>query len=240
MTLTPQEIADGFDAPIGDGQFLYRTTLCGECHLVEASTGFARVKIPYDYAFTCNSRQRRDAERIVAALTTPPPEPNTSAEPVGPVTVAQADREMAAKWSKLQSRHAQAANMLRGSCDTAPLVQLFARHRLQTEVALTDHATATRLLAEKDARIAELETERDAALRECSKWATEAGFAMGKLETSELAGVVDGWRARATAAEAEVERLREALNGIVHGDVSGLDDAQHIALRALAGGKVDE
>ncbi len=72
------------------------------------------------------------------------------------------------------------------------------------KAALTDHATATR-------QIAELKAERDAALRECSKWATEAGFAKGKLETSELAGVVDDWRDRALAAEADAARVREVL-----------------------------
>jgi nitrogenase molybdenum-iron protein alpha/beta subunit len=46
------------------------------------------------------------------------------------VEVTPEDREAAARWAKMQSRHMQAANILRGSCDTAPLVQAFARHRL--------------------------------------------------------------------------------------------------------------
>jgi hypothetical protein len=45
------------------------------------------------------------------------------------VEITQADREAAARWAKMQSRHQQAANMRRGSCDTAPLVQAFAHHR---------------------------------------------------------------------------------------------------------------
>lgn len=53
--------------------------------------------------------------------------------------------------------------------------------------------------------------ERDAALRECSKWAREAGLAKGKLEASELAGVVDDWQARALSAEERVRVLSEAL-----------------------------
>jgi len=44
------------------------------------------------------------------------------------LTPTEADREMAAKWAKSNSRHAQAANILRGSCDSAPLVQFFAQH----------------------------------------------------------------------------------------------------------------
>lgn len=43
----------------------------------------------------------------------------------------EADRKAAAKWAKSNSRHAQAANILRGSCDSAPLVQAFARHAQQ-------------------------------------------------------------------------------------------------------------
>ena len=49
-------------------------------------------------------------------------EPQVSGE-----SVTQEDREAAAAWAKLQGRSHQAANMRRGSCDTAPLVQAFAR-----------------------------------------------------------------------------------------------------------------
>lgn len=43
---------------------------------------------------------------------------------IAPVT--QEAREAAAAWAKLNSRSQQAANILRGSCDTAPIVQAFA------------------------------------------------------------------------------------------------------------------
>lgn len=59
------------DEPLGDGQLLYRTDWTGERHIVEAGTGFVRVKLPYDYAHTSNAQQRRDAERIASAFTTP-------------------------------------------------------------------------------------------------------------------------------------------------------------------------
>jgi hypothetical protein len=36
-------------------------------------------------------------------------------------------REAAAKWAKTNSRYAQAANILRGSYDMAPIVQAFAK-----------------------------------------------------------------------------------------------------------------
>jgi hypothetical protein len=59
--------------------------------------------------------------------------------------IEQADREAAAKWAKSNSRHQQAANIKRGSCDTAPLVQAFAAH------AAPLRATIARLTAELEA-----------------------------------------------------------------------------------------
>src|SRR3546814_537257 len=43
-------------------------------------------------------------------------------------TPTQMARESAARWAKLNGRHQQAANIRRGSCDDAPIVQAFARH----------------------------------------------------------------------------------------------------------------
>lgn len=56
------------------------------------------------------------------------------------VEVTQEDREAAAKWAKMQGRPQQAANMRRGSCDSAPLVQAFARHRIAAENAKLEEA----------------------------------------------------------------------------------------------------
>jgi len=56
------------------------------------------------------------------------------------VEVRQEDREAAAKWAKMQGRPQQAANMRRGSCDSAPLVQAFARHRIAAENAALERA----------------------------------------------------------------------------------------------------
>jgi hypothetical protein len=55
------------DEPMADG-FLYRTTFTGERHIVHADTGFVLVKLPYDYRFTDNATQRRNADAILAAL----------------------------------------------------------------------------------------------------------------------------------------------------------------------------
>jgi hypothetical protein len=54
------------------------------------------------------------------------------------IEVSQRARGAAADWAKMQSRHAQAANMRRGSCDTAPLVQLFARFERDILATHTD------------------------------------------------------------------------------------------------------
>lgn len=60
------------------------------------------------------------------------------------------------------------------------------------------------LLAENAA----LRANEKAALKECSEWARKAGEAIGKLETSEAAGIVEGWQKRATEAE---RKLAEAV-----------------------------
>lgn len=52
--------------------------------------------------------------------------------------------------------------------------------------------------------LAEVKAERDAALRECTTWAREAGLAKGKLDASEMAGVVEGWKVRAERAESSL------------------------------------
>lgn len=63
-------------------------------------------------------------------------------------------------------------------------------------------------------RLAQTEAERDAALREFTRLATEAGEAQGRLEMSEAAGIVDGWREKCEGMEralAEADRkLRTA------------------------------
>ena len=64
--------------------------------------------------------------------------------------------------------------------------------------------------AEAAARITELEGDLKAALREVSKYAREAGEAKGRLEMSEAAGIVEGWRERAERAEARCRALESA------------------------------
>lgn len=51
--------------------------------------------------------------------------------------------------------------------------------------------------------IARLADERDQAINALSKAAEARGRAEGKLEASELPGIVDGWKARAERVEAE-------------------------------------
>lgn len=65
--------------------------------------------------------------------------------------------------------------------------------------------------SEAAARIAELEGDLKTAFREISKLAREAGEAKGRLEMSEAAGIVDGWRERAERAEAQCRVLEGAL-----------------------------
>ncbi len=64
--------------------------------------------------------------------------------------------------------------------------------------------------SEAAARITELEGDLKAAFREISKLAREAGEAKGRLEMSEAAGIVEGWRERAERAEARCRALESA------------------------------
>lgn len=64
--------------------------------------------------------------------------------------------------------------------------------------------------SEAAARITELEGDLKTAFREISKLAREAGEAKGRLEMSEAAGIVDGWRERAERAEARCRALESA------------------------------
>jgi hypothetical protein len=81
--------------------------------------------------------------------------------------------------------------------------------KLPTGIKAIREAAAT--LTEQANKIERLEGERDQAMRECLKWAQEAGEAKGRLEMSEAAGIVDGWRERAEAAETERDALKLEL-----------------------------
>lgn len=85
------------------------------------------------------------------------------------------------------------------------VIRYLDRHLRDTEVRLSD----------LEAEVASLQAERDAALREMSKYAREAGEAIGKLEISEIAGVVEGWKDRALKAETEVASLRGAASALM-------------------------
>lgn len=60
------------------------------------------------------------------------------------------------------------------------------------------------------------ENERlNEALRKCvmaaADWARQAGEAKGKLEGSEMPGIVDGWKAENQELRSEIARLREII-----------------------------
>ena len=56
--------------------------------------------------------------------------------------------------------------------------------------------------------LAEKEREIRRAIREVVKWSQVAGEAEGRLEMSKAAGIVEGWKARALAAEAALAAER--------------------------------
>lgn len=57
------------------------------------------------------------------------------------------------------------------------------------------------------ARIAELEAFQQQAIKQVCELAREAGEAKGKLEASELPGIVDGWREKCERLERRVAEL---------------------------------
>ena len=70
---------------------------------------------------------------------------------------------------------------------------------------------ASTLTAQAAALVA-AEKERDAAILAASEHARARGEAEGALHVSELAGVVDGWKARAEAAEKRIAELEAGLD----------------------------
>ena len=59
------------------------------------------------------------------------------------------------------------------------------------------------------ARIAELEAFQQQAIKQVCELAREAGEAKGKLEASELPGIVDGWREKCERLERRVAELEK-------------------------------
>jgi len=59
------------------------------------------------------------------------------------------------------------------------------------------------------ARIAELEAFKQQAIKQVCELAREAGEAKGKLEASELPGIVDGWREKCERLERRVAELEK-------------------------------
>lgn len=59
------------------------------------------------------------------------------------------------------------------------------------------------------ARITELEAFQQQAIEQVCKLAREAGEAKGKLEASELPGIVDGWREKCERLERRVAELEK-------------------------------
>lgn len=64
-------------------------------------------------------------------------------------------------------------------------------------------------VVELRAKIAELEAFQQQAITQVCKLAREAGEAKGKLEASELPGIVDGWREKCERLERRVAELEK-------------------------------
>lgn len=134
------------------------------------------------------------------------------------IEVTQADRELLIELISFDSETIDA--ILAGNAFTWEVEQI-ARHRIAaleeaaTELERQDGhgewseaATAIRALR---ARIAELEAFQQQAIKQVCELAREAGEAKGKLEASELPGIVDGWREKCERLERRVAELEACL-----------------------------
>ena len=142
------------------------------------------------------------------------------------VEVTQEDREAAASIAVL----VEMRELIReGRADHH--AEPFARHRIAAENAAMEEITALRARIEEDqaqivalttykenlrdevielrARIAELEAAQQQAIKQVCELAREAGEAKGKLEVSEMPGIVDGWREKCERLERRVAELEK-------------------------------
>lgn len=107
------------------------------------------------------------------------------------------------------------------------------------------------------AQLAEARKALDEAIKAAGEQAILRGEAEGKLAASEMAGIVDGWKRRAEAAEARLAEALKALgmmlkeHDILSGNFGDVMDPKHkrpdrwptaaeAARRVLEGGKSDE
>lgn len=124
--------------------------------------------------------------------------------------------------------------------DPPPAADLVAEARELADSARQPHCESPTIAAFADKvanRITALEADRNAAVTALGEASRGRGEAEGKLLASELAGVVEGWQARAQAAEALAERRRVVLGAIVEkGNHSGHPVLGHVlADMALVG-----
>jgi hypothetical protein len=87
-----------------------------------------------------------------------------------------------------------------------------------------DCADAAQALIQAGERIAEQRATITESVKQIIQLAREAGEAKGRPEMSELAGIVEGWRARAQTAEARVAEQFEA-KAVAGVRVKALEDA---------------
>jgi DNA repair exonuclease SbcCD ATPase subunit len=86
---------------------------------------------------------------------------------------------------------------------------VYQRIETTADVAAEQLRALLAALEERTREVEEANRDLKAALRETGKWAAQAGEAKGRLEMSEAAGIVDGWRERAEAAESALSTSRE-------------------------------
>ncbi len=124
---------------------------------------------------------------------------------------------------------------------TDEIVALVERLRCMSrwETMTNEFDASDHIAAQAATTIEKLAGERDAALRECVAASRQAGEWQGKLEASELPGIVDGWKERALAAEAardaalarvaRLEGVLEPFGRVAYDIITNRDDEDVLA-----------
>lgn len=102
-------------------------------------------------------------------------------------------------------------------CVSSGCQSLFLKHaKADLTAARAEIEQLRQQLATAQAARERAEAERDAAFRECAKWAARCGEAEGRLQGSELAGVVRDWQERAEKAESRLAKVGEVMRKTAH------------------------
>lgn len=118
-------------------------------------------------------------------------------------------RQIDSYWTKEDAEHiiGQHRDMQLMADEITALRARIAEDQAQIAALTTYRENLRDEVIELRARIAELEAFQQQAIKQVCELAREAGEAKGKLEASEMPGIVDGWREKCERLERRVAEL---------------------------------